>query len=407
MSSMKTVNTRVSKPSRWLVAIAVLTAVAAGCSDEDASDTAGSVSPAASPTEQMQADDTKAIDDTASQVLDANPDLPGMWVGVWDPEKGTYLAAYGDAVDGSTPASTDDHNRIGSVTKTFTAVAVLQQVEAGAFGLDTSVTDYLGLTGTQISEEVTPYHLLTHTSGIADDADEEAGEKYEDLFRDRPNYAVRVTRDFLPSFVHKAPNFAPGQGCRYCNVSYVLLGLMVEQASDLPYREYVADRVFTPASMTNAVFAAMDVVTPRIAEGVEPVLDEGGSTVGWRRNIYSYPPIGSPDGGAHMTAGDLVAFHDALRRGRLLSPTHTAAMLRPHARMAPRGEGWHHSGFGFEFGTDADDTVTSYWKEGSNMGVSAILTHYVRSGITAVVLSTTQEGAWEPSRQLDRLLEGT
>lgn len=292
-----------------------------------------------------------------------------------------------------------------SITKLFTAVAVLQQVEAGAFRLDTSVTDYLGLAGTQISADVTPYHLLTHTSGIADDADEEAGEKYEDLFRDRPNYAVRVTRDFLPTFVDKPPNFAPGQGCRYCNVSYVLLGLMVEQASGLPYREYVAERVFVRAGMTEAVFAAMDVVTPRIAEGLEPLRD-GGKTVGWRRNIYSYPPIGSPDGGAHVTAGDLVAFHDALRRGRLLTPAQVAEMLRPHARMRVRGEGWHHTGFGFEFGTDAEGTVTSYWKEGSNMGVSGILTHYVRAGITAVILSTTQEGAWEPSIQLDGLLEG-
>jgi CubicO group peptidase (beta-lactamase class C family) len=305
------------------------------------------------------------------------------------------------------PCAPDIRFDTASITKLFTAVAVLQQVEAEAFELDTSVTDYLGLTGTQISGDVTPYHLLTHTSGIADDADEEAGEKYEDLFRDRPNYAVRETRDFLPSFVHKPPNFAPGQGCRYCNVSYVLLGLMVEQASDLPYREYVADRVFAAAGMADAVFAAMDVVTPRVAEGVELVRDDGGSMVGWRRNIYSYPPIGSPDGGAHVTAADLVAFHDALRQGRLLSPASVAAMLRPHARMRARGEGWHDTGFGFEFGTDAQGTVTSYWKEGSNMGVSAILTHYVQTGITAVILSNTSDGAWEPSTQLDRQLEGT
>lgn len=304
------------------------------------------------------------------------------------------------------PCTPDIRFDTASITKLFTAVAALQQVEAGAFGLDTSVTEYLGLTGTQISGDVTPYHLLTHTSGIADDADEEAGEKYEDLFRDRPNYAVRTTRDILPAFVDKPPNFAPGQGCRYCNVGYVLLGLMVEVASGLSYREYVAEHVFSPAGMENALFAAMDVVSPRIAEGAEPMHDGGGARVGWRRNIYSYPPIGSPDGGAHVTAADLVAFHDALRSGRLLSAEMTAAMLRPQVVKGPRGSGSHHTGFGLEFGTDADGTVTSYWKEGINVGVSGILTHYPQCGVTAVVLSTTQEGAWGPSIELDRLLEG-
>ncbi len=315
-------------------------------------------------------------------------------------EKGYGLASRAWQI----PCTPDIRFDTASITKLFTAVAVLQQVEAGAFGLDTSVTDYLGLTGTQISADVTPYHLLTHSSGIADDADEEAGEEYEDLFRDRPNYAVRVTRDFLPSFVHKKPNFPPGQGCRYCNVSYVLLGLMVEVATGRSYREYVTDRVFVPAGMKDALFASMDVVTPRIAEGAEPLHDDDGATVGWRRNIYSYPPIGSPDGGAHVTAGDLVAFHDALRSERLLSAEMTEAMLRPHVRKAPRGTGTHHAGFGLEFATDAKGEVTAYWKEGMNVGVSGILSHYPSSGITMVILSTLQDGAWEPRADLEALL---
>jgi CubicO group peptidase (beta-lactamase class C family) len=103
-------------------------------------------------------------------------------------------------------------------------VATLQLVERGAFGLDTSVIGYLELEGTTISPAVTPYHLLTHTSGIADDADEEAGERYEDLWVSQPNYSVTETADHLSHFVTKPPNFAPGQGCRYCNCGYVLLG---------------------------------------------------------------------------------------------------------------------------------------------------------------------------------------
>ena len=161
---------------------------------------------------------------------------------------------------------------------------------------------------------VTPYHLLTHTSGIADDAEEEAGERYEDLFVERPNYSVTKTSDYLPQFVGKPPNFAPGEGCRYCNVGYVLLGLMIERATGSTYRDYVTEHVFARAGMNRSGFFRMDVVEPDVAEGVEAIKDENGGVVGWRRNIYSYPPIGGPDGGAHVTVGDLLRFHRAVSR---------------------------------------------------------------------------------------------
>ena len=213
-----------------------------------------------------------------------------------------------------------------SITKLFTAVATLQQIEAGAFDLDTSVTDYLGLSGTQISPDVTTYRLLTHTSGIGDDADEEAGERYEDLWVDKANYSVTETEHFLPNFVDKAPDSAPGEGCRYCNVGYVLLGLMIEKATGRSYREYVTERVFAAAGMTRAGFFRMDVVEADVAEGVNPIVDADGNITGWRRNIYSYPPIGSPDSGTHVTADNLMRFFAALRGGHLLGSESVEAM---------------------------------------------------------------------------------
>src|SRR5215203_2461371 len=165
------------------------------------------------------------------------------------------------------PCRLDTRFDIASITKLFTAVATLQLVERGEFELGTSVVDYLELAGTAISPAVTPYHLLTHTSGIADDADEEAGERYEDLFVAEPNYSFTETADQVRHFVTKPPNFPPGQGCRYCNGSYLLLGLMVERATQAQYREYVGANVFGPAGMTRSGFFRMDVVEPDVAEG--------------------------------------------------------------------------------------------------------------------------------------------
>ncbi len=333
--------------------------------------------------------------------LEAADKFSGV-VAVKQGDQELLLDAYGYASrTWSIPATVETRFDTASITKLFTAVATLQLVEHGAFTLDTSMIEYLGLEETGISAAVTPYHLLTHTSGIADDADEEAGERYEDLFVERPNYSVIETVDYLPQFVGKPPNFAPGEGCRYCNVSYVLLGLMIERATGSTYREYVAEHVFTRAGMNRSGFFRMDVVEPDVAEGVEAIEVEDGRVVGWRRNIYSYPPIGGPDGGAHVTIGDLACFHRAVVEGRLLGPALTAEFLSPKVRHGARGQGSHLMGFGFEFETDADGAVRCYWKEGVNVGVSGMLRHYPMRDITCAVLAVGENAAWRPLKAID------
>jgi len=187
-------------------------------------------------------------------------------------------------------------------------------------------------------------------------------------------------------------------------VAYILLGLMVERATGMSYRDYVKARVFAPAGMDRSGFFRMDVVEPDVAEGVNPIVDENGELTGWLRNIYSYPPIGSPDGGAHVTAEDLARFHTGLRSGTLLGSELTAAMLTPKEQYRPRGEGMHMTGFGFEFETDSAGRVRRYWKEGVNVGVSGALLHYPAEDLTVVVLSNMEDGAWEPIKTIDRLI---
>lgn len=302
------------------------------------------------------------------------------------------------------PCHPDQRFDTASVTKLFTAVGVLQQVEAGGFSLDTPVTAYLELRETTIAVEVTPYHLLTHTSGIGDDADEEDGVAYETLFADRPNYAIAETVDLLPQCAHNEPKFAPGEGTRYCNCSYVLLGLMIERASGMPYRDYVLRNVFAPAGMDRSGFFRMDRIEPDVAEGADPVTDADGTVVGWRRGIYSYPPVGSPDGGAYVTARDLIAFHHALRAGRLLGEELTAAMLEPKEHYRELATGTHRTGYGFEFEVATGGDVTTYWKEGINVGVSAILAHWPGQDVTFSVLSNREDGAWKPIETIEAAL---
>jgi CubicO group peptidase (beta-lactamase class C family) len=308
-----------------------------------------------------------------------------------------FAGAYGFASRAwGVPNTLDTRFDTASSTKLFTAVAALQQVDAGAFGLDTSAIGYLGLVGTAISPNVTVRHLLTHTSGIGDDADEEAGESFEAIWQARPSYTILETADFLPQFVHRPPNFAPGAGCRYNNCGYVLLGLMVERATGRPYRDVVREDVFRPAGMASSDFLRMDRVNVRLAEGADPIHDEAGMIVGWKRNIYSYPPIGSPDAGANVTAADLDRFMRAVLEGRLLSAELTAAFLTPQVVWRMR-DGWvQHFGFGPWFRLRGDGLPVFLQKEGINAGTSCVLRHYPGRDVTVVILSNLELGSWDP-----------
>ncbi|MFN8371867.1 MAG: serine hydrolase domain-containing protein [Anaerolineae bacterium] len=291
-----------------------------------------------------------------------------------------------------------------SVTKLFTAVATLQLIEQGKLALDMSVIDYLGISDTTISKAVTPFHLLTHSSGIADDADEEAGEAYEDLWKTKANYSVLETVDFLPQFIHKPPNFAPGAGCRYCNVSFVLLGLMIEKATGMSYRDYVRQHVFARAGMSRSDFFRMDRVSEDVAEGCDPITDESENVIGWKKNIYSYPPVGSPDGGAHVTAGDLLRFLRALQAGTMTSPELTQQMLSPHVFHSESDKSVMRCGFAFEFEQRKMDTLHYFHKDGFNVGVSANLRHYPSLDLSIAILSNRSDGAWKPLRHMHEVL---
>ena len=387
-----------------------------------------------------------ALDDAALSALDtrlraaADADAFSGVVRIERDGDPLFECAYGVASRRwGVPVRTSTRFDVASVTKLFTAVAVLQQVGEGRLGLDDGIHDHVDLAGTTIPREVTIRHLLTHTSGIADDADEEAGESYEALWVDRPSYSVTRTADFLPGFVHKEPNFPPGEGCRYCNVGFVLAGLALEKVTGTTYREYVREHVFARAGMDRSGFFRMDEAEPDVAEGWEPVHegpDDEGPVTGWRQNIYSYPPVGSPDGGAHVTARDLARFWAAVRGGELLPPDLTRAFLTPQVKHddgdtdetdekdAPDAEraASVHYGFGLEFELLADGSVRSAYKEGINTGSSAMLRHYPdpaaltdapdalppagAPGVTVVVVSNGEAGAWDPVRQIDALVLG-
>jgi CubicO group peptidase (beta-lactamase class C family) len=288
-----------------------------------------------------------------------------------------------------------------SVTKIFTAAAVFRLIDRGLVSLDDRVRDVVDLGDSPIRREVTLGHCLSHTSGIADDADEEAGESYEEIWRERPCYTVRSTPDFLPQFVMKEPLFAPGQSCRYNNCAFVLAGLVLEVKTGLTYREIVEREVFAAAGMMRTGFFAKDGVEPDLAEGYAKAREGDGQPAGLRKNIYVCPPIGSPDSGAYTTVDDLRRFFSAIESPDYLSPESRRQFLSPVVHYADlKSGGERRMGFSLQHDFDAAGRLLRYGKDGLNPGVAAIAMRYPAGDGFIALLANADADVWTLCREL-------
>jgi len=283
----------------------------------------------------------------------------------------------------------DTRFRIASVSKLFTAVAILQLIEQNKLSLDTSVVECLSLESTTIPKEATIEHMLTMTSGIADWFEESGDweENWAALCREHPIYLFRRNEDYLPLFVSKAPLFPVGEKHQYNGAGYILLGLIIEKVSGLPYFDYIRQHIFKKAQMTRSDFLPLDGVSEEVAEGYIPV-EKDDKVIGWKKNIYSTTPEAAADGGATSTVDDLSRFSRTLREGPLLSAKFTQEMLTPKVleRTEPlRGYTWKY-GYGNFFLLDDADQIVRWGHTGEEDGVSCRLYYYPRENLDVIIL---------------------
>lgn len=288
------------------------------------------------------------------------------------------------------PNQLETRFRIASISKMFTAVAVLQLIQAGNLTLETHIGEILDLENTLIPPQVNLYHLLTMTAGIADWFDESGDweANWEALRIRHPLYLLRENRDYLPLFIHQEPEFLPGEKHKYSGASYILLGLAIEKVSGMTYKDFVRHNVFAKAGMQASDFIALDEPASNVAEGYIPIRDSQDSIRGWKKNIYSVTPEAAADGGATSTAADLVRFTQVLRNGQLLSPEWTQAILNPQvlqSNQKVRGYTWKY-GYANMFMLDDKGFIVRYGHTGEEDGVSCRLYHYPAFDLDVVLL---------------------
>jgi CubicO group peptidase (beta-lactamase class C family) len=297
-------------------------------------------------------------------------------------------AAYGFAHRGLAVANTlETQFAVASGSKTLTALAVMSLVEDGTLALSTTARSVLGRDLPLIRDDVTVEHLLAHRSGIGDYLDENAGYDVDDYAMPVPVQQLVTTEDFLAVLDGYETQFPAGERFGYNNGGYVVLALIAERASGVPYHDLIDRRVCEPAGMVDSAFLRSDELPGRAALGYLAMGD------GSRTNVFHLPVRGSGDGGIYTTVADVSSFWAALFAGEIVSAETVAEMVRPRSSDPESAKRY---GLGFWLAQNGDAVML----EGSDAGVSFWSAHDPGSGFTCTVISNTTDGAWPIARLL-------
>jgi CubicO group peptidase (beta-lactamase class C family) len=163
--------------------------------------------------------------------------------------------------------ATDTRFAIASGVKGMTALAVVSLIEDGRLALDTPARALLGDDLPLVADDVTVEHLLAHRSGIGDYLDEDGGRAINDYVMPVPVHELASTEDFLAVLDGHPTKFAAGTAFSYCNGGFVVLALLAERASGVPYHDLVQERVCEPAGMSQSAFLRSDELPAGAAVG--------------------------------------------------------------------------------------------------------------------------------------------
>jgi CubicO group peptidase (beta-lactamase class C family) len=300
------------------------------------------------------------------------PDAPGASVMIIQNGKVAFAKGYGLAcVEGKVPCTPETNFRLASVTKQFTAMAVLILVERKQLSLNESLTDIFP-EFPAYGQAITVRHLLTHTSGLLD---------YEDLIPKGTELPV-LDRDVLRLLMKQDKTyFPPGSKYRYSNSAYSLLALAVEARSGSTFARFLEANLFRPLEMkhTLAYEEGLSVV-PNRAYGYT---SEGS---GFKRTDQSLTSSVLGDGGIYSSVTDLYRWDQALYSDKLIS----RKLLKLAFTPGPPTEHLD-TGYGFGWFIGQYRGLREIWHSGNTIGFTTRIARFPDKKFTVIILTNRNE----------------
>ena len=316
---------------------------------------------------------------------------PGIVLAVTDREKTLRAATYGSSnVDRKAAITPFTLFEIGSISKSFTALALLQLQEAGEIDLHQPVERYLPWFHVPSAyDPITLHHLLSHTGGIISGTDFTTQASYE-------VWALRETEATAP----------PGTWFHYSNVGYKVLGLVLERVLRRGYGRIIQERVLHPLRMHNTVPVITHEIRSKMAVGYEPLYDDRPPHPALPLAPATWLETNTADGSIASTAGDMTSYvRMLLNRGR--GPDGPIVSKQSYDRMTQRvirPDEDHGEFYGYGLTIDEREGRTVVGHEGGMVGYYAAVQADLDAGVGAVVLTN---GPGEPKEIARFALEVT
>lgn len=282
---------------------------------------------------------------------------------------------YGMAdIENDVPNTPETKFRLGSLTKQFTAAAVLLLQERGKLSVQDSICKYVAPCP-EAWQPVTLHHLLSHTAGVPNFTNFNQFPDYVKTKRDPTTVEALINR-----FRERPLDFKPGEDWRYSNSGYVLLGHVVEKASGKSYESFLRENIFEPLKMTNTGYDHADEIVKRRAHGYAP--GPGGDLVN-----ASYIDMSVPfaAGGLYSTVGDLYLWDQALYGERLLKKASLDAMF-----TVVRNE------YGYGYGVNKLFNRAHATHGGGIEGFATSIHRFPDDRVTVIVLSNNESARSGP-----------
>jgi CubicO group peptidase (beta-lactamase class C family) len=304
--------------------------------------------------------------------------IPGAAVLVIKDDKILFERGYG-ITDVKTLHEIDEHTnfRLASVTKQFTAMAIMLLVHDGKLRYDEPLTEIFP-DFPEYGKAITIRMLLNHTSGLQD---------YEDLMP-KPDSNVPIEEiqiqdsGVLELLKHQnATKFPPGSRWEYSNSGYVLLGMIVERVSGDSFPDFLHNRIFSPLKMNNSVayVRGKNEVPNR---GFGHSLDGGI----WRQTDQSPTSATLGDGGVYSSLADLAKWDAALRKNTLLSRREMQAALSPINVPGVTGPDRSPAQYGFGWFLNPYKGHQRMWHYGETVGFRTAIQRFFKDHLTIIVL---------------------
>ena len=302
--------------------------------------------------------------------------VPGASVAVLRHDTLVHLAGYGVARLGNpAPVTQRTIFQIASLTKPFTAMAVLLLVEEGKLKLDDPASRHVARLPAAYSA-ITVRQLLTHTSGIHPDVRQ-------------ANIDEMEIDEFWRRLEERPVSSAPGMSMQYANTGYAVLSFVVEAVSGMEFGAFLRERIFQPLGMNGSMYRRPRQFDSGHAVGYDLV--EGGNVEA--PHVFS----GWGNSGIETAAQDLAKFAAALERRELLSGASYRQMFAPGTLASGMPAGFTFGGarahYGFGWFLTSHGGRTLHTHGGAIAGFSSILNRFPDDGYAIVVLSNGKQGA--------------